>query len=229
MRRSNVSLRPTHPRGTAVDTVEPQAPLNERRPAPRPSTCTRMERTRVWRIARWHAGQVLQQEDQQSFMSVTVEWGSVSIAALALVVSIWAAWYSTRRSTSIVEQLSQNDTFMRIHELLIDPQAAGGRRKLFLSFAAGDYPQPGSSDWDDINYSLALYDTLGGYIHHGFVKDHMALASWHDPLVRIAEPARAFAAHRQGDQQKTSLVVSNGSAGCGGGVQQRPGNERNLG
>jgi hypothetical protein len=149
----------------------------------------------------WHAGRVLLREDQQSLMSVTVEWGSVSIAALALAVSIWAAWYSTRRSTSIAEQLSQNDSFMRIHELLIDPRAAGGRRKLFLSFADGEYPQLGSSDWDDINYSLALYDTLGGYMQHGFVNSRMALASWHDPLVRIAEPARAFAAHRQSDQQ----------------------------
>lgn len=148
----------------------------------------------------WHAEEVMQQEDQQSVMSVTVEWGSMSIAAMALAVSIWAAWYSTRRSVSIAKQLSQNDSFMRIHELLIDPRAASGRRRLFLVFTSGNFPEPGSSDWDDINYSLALYDTLGGYIQHGFIQSRMALASWHDPLVRIAEPARAFAAHRQGDE-----------------------------
>src|SRR5664280_868082 len=52
--------------------------------------------------------------------------------------------------------------------------------------------------WDEINYSLALYDTVAGYVHRGQVEQGVVLDAWHHPLANIAEPVRGFMAHRHG-------------------------------
>ncbi len=99
--------------------------------------------------------------------------------------------------------LAQNATYQRIHELLVDPKAAAGRRRLFQAEKAGRYPAVGESGWDEINYSLALYDTLAGYMNRDQVDNEVVLDAWHHPLNNITRPVRGFVAHRreQGVQQ----------------------------
>jgi hypothetical protein len=92
--------------------------------------------------------------------------------------------------------LAQNATYQRIHELLVDPKAAAGRRALFQAARVLRYPTVGEPGWDEINYSLALYDTLGGYANRDQIDENVALDAWHHPLVNIAKPVREFMAHR---------------------------------
>ena len=95
-------------------------------------------------------------------------------------------------------QLAKMAAYQRIHELLVDPKAAAGRRRLFQAARANKFPALGEDGWDEINYSLALYDTLGGYMYRGQVdEDAVVLDAWHHPLVNIAGPVREFMAHRQ--------------------------------
>lgn len=124
-------------------------------------------------------------------------WIAVVVSVVALVISVWAAIYGASRSRRAAHEMARNANFTRIHELLVDPKAAAGRRKLFLAAQRGEFPGQGRTDWDDINYSLALYDTLGAYMQRGIVDPDLALAAWHDPLQRIAAPARAFVDHRE--------------------------------
>jgi hypothetical protein len=93
--------------------------------------------------------------------------------------------------------LAQSATYQRIHELLVDPKAAAGRRRLFQAEKAGCYPAIGENSWDEINYSLALYDTLGGYMNRDQVDGTVVLDAWHHPLANIAKPVREFVAHRR--------------------------------
>jgi hypothetical protein len=94
-------------------------------------------------------------------------------------------------------KLAKAAAYQRIHELLVDPKAAAGRRRLFQAASAKNFPALGEDGWDEINYSLALYDTLGGYVSREQVDEDVVLDAWHHPLVNIADPVRQFMAHRQ--------------------------------
>jgi hypothetical protein len=126
----------------------------------------------------------------------------VSLAALA--VSILTSKQNLTATRKIADQaaahnlkLAKAATYQRIHELLVDPKAAAGRRCLFQAAAAKNFPALGEDGWDEINYSLALYDTLAGYVYRGQVDEDVVLDAWHHPLVNIAGPVRQFMAHRQ--------------------------------
>lgn len=126
----------------------------------------------------------------------------VSVAALA--VSIIATRQNLRATRKIAEDaatdaraLARAATYQRIHELLVDPKAAAGRRRLFQAASTGRFPELGEDGWDEINYSLALYDTLGGYLHRGHVDADVVLDAWHHPLANIAGPVRSFMVRRR--------------------------------
>lgn len=124
-------------------------------------------------------------------------WIAITISVAALAVSVWSSFYAAERSRRTANQMAMNANYSRIHELLVDPKAAAGRRMLFISAKDGSFPRLGEPRWDHINYALALYDTLGGYIRRGLIDKELALSAWYDPLRRIAAPARAFAERRQ--------------------------------
>ncbi|MEI2778523.1 MAG: hypothetical protein V9G19_21660 [Tetrasphaera sp.] len=115
----------------------------------------------------------------------------VSIVALAL--SGMATWLTLRHS-SRSQRLA---TFERIHEALIDPKAAGGRKLLYQAAKSGNFPVLGDEDWDQVNYALALYDTLGSYLSLRLVDRDVVTAAWYHPVIDIAGPVEQFLAHRR--------------------------------
>jgi hypothetical protein len=126
------------------------------------------------------------------------------VSLLALAVSIITSKQNLTASRKIAEEaaahnlkLAKAATYQRIHELLVDPKAAAGRRLLFQAAKAHHFPKLGEDGWDEINYSLALYDTLAGYVYREQVDENVVLDAWHHPLVNIAGPVREFMAHRK--------------------------------
>ncbi len=150
----------------------------------------------------------------------------VSLAALAvsiltsrqnLTATRQMAEQNLAATRLIADQAAANDlklakmaAYQRIHELLVDPKAAAGRRHLFQAARANKFPALGEGGWDEINYSLALYDTLAGYVSRGQVDEEVVLDAWHHPLVNVAGPVREFMAHRQtqGVQQPWAHLMS---------------------
>jgi hypothetical protein len=149
------------------------------------------------------------------------------VSFLALVISSLTTWWTLQTTRKLAKQnldttqkiaedaaahnirLAQNATYQRIHELLVDPEAARGRRLLFRAHSAKNFPAIGDAAWDEINYSLALYDTLGGYVNRDQVNPEVVLDAWHHPLANIADPVRGFMAHRraQGIHQPWAHLV----------------------
>ncbi len=126
------------------------------------------------------------------------------VSLLALSVSILTSRQNLAATRTIAQQaadnaqkLARDAAYQRIHELLVDPKAAAGRRRLFEAARVKTFPALGENGWDEINYSLALYDTLAGYVHRNQVDETIVLDSWHHPLANIAGPVREFMAHRQ--------------------------------
>jgi hypothetical protein len=126
------------------------------------------------------------------------------VSLVALAVSVVTSWLNVRVTRRLAEdgtryerELASSATYQRLHEMLVDPKAASGRRRLFQTHAVNSYPALGEEGWDEINYSLALYDTLGGYMHRGEVDEGVVLSAWHHPLANIAVPVRAFMTHRE--------------------------------
>ena len=108
--------------------------------------------------------------------------------------------------------------YQRLHEKLIEQPAARGRRTLFVIYhererqrdkgtqppppghlgpAPLQYPGPRSEEWDDANYAMALYDTLGGYVVNGLVPKKDVLRAWHHPLKAITPVVDEFVQHRR--------------------------------
>ncbi|WP_125776649.1 hypothetical protein [Antribacter gilvus] len=144
------------------------------------------------------------------------EWIAVVIALVAVATSVWSAWFTVKktRETSheaivAAEESARSANYTRIHEILVEPVAASGRRQLFLAAASGTFPGRGDDTWDQINYSLALYDTLGAYVIEGLVDPDLVLRAWHHPLTNIAGPVRAFMQHRasEGISQPWSFLI----------------------
>lgn len=139
------------------------------------------------------------------FLTVYKDQLALLVSLLALAVSVVSSWLNVRVTRRLAEnaarhalKLACSATYQRLHEMLVDPKAASGRRRLFQAHAAGSYPALGEEGWDEINYSLALYDTVGGYMHRGEVDEDVVLSAWHHPLANIAVPVRAFMTHREG-------------------------------
>ena len=129
-----------------------------------------------------------------------VEWVAHNKDLLALLISLLALLVGL--ATTVIALLAarrqaQRDTYARMHETLVAPSVAQGRRKLFVGYREGRFPTFSEPGWDEINQALALYDTLGTYYHRQLVPQDLLLAAWHHPLKAVTQPAKAFVAHRQ--------------------------------
>lgn len=142
----------------------------------------------------------------EGFWTANKDLLALIVSLAALLFSIVATSQNIRATRRIAEDAADNAaamartaTYQRIHELLVDPKAAAGRRQLFQVAAANNFPRLGDPGWDEINYSLALYDTMAGYVARGQVDRAVVMDAWHHPLANIARPVRAFMAHRRGE------------------------------
>jgi hypothetical protein len=126
-----------------------------------------------------------------------MRWVGENKDLLALVLAVIGLLVSLNTVRLSVRQARLN-AYTRIHELLVSPEIAKGRRMLFLANAANALPEPGDPGWDEINQSLAMYDTLGVYVGNRIVSRKLVLESWHHPLTDIRGPALAFLEHRRG-------------------------------
>ena len=113
------------------------------------------------------------------------------MSTLAISLSAWTV-YVGRRSR-------RQDTFLRVHELLISPEAQRGRRLLYQMAETGKKPDDGSDDYAVMNRALSLYDTVGMYVRRNVIPQSWVLDAWHHPLRDIRAPYEAFVRHRQAD------------------------------
>lgn len=126
-----------------------------------------------------------------------MRWVGDNKDLLALILAVVGVTVSLVTVRLSIRQARLN-AYTRIHELLVSPEVAKGRRLLFLASAANTLPDPGDPGWDEINQSLAMYDTLGVYVGNRIVSRKLVLESWHHPLNDIRGPALAFLEHRRG-------------------------------
>ena len=126
------------------------------------------------------------------------------LAVVGLGVSLFTVWLSIRQS--------RLDAYTRMHEMLVSPETARGRRILFLAHAQNNLPEPGDADWDSINQSLAVYDTLAVYMRKKIVSEPLVLSAWFHPLSAIRGPAEAWVQHRAAS--RSPEPVAQPRAGC---------------
>lgn len=142
-----------------------------------------------------------------------VDLGTVGVAVLALLVSLVVAFYTVRSQ----RKMARTATYERLHEQLVSPATAAGRRELFLRGPSSHFPQPATTLpsrneeissreadlWDIMNQALAWYDTLGTYYEQRGVPRRKVLRAWFHPLIAIRPHAYRFLDHRsrQGIEQ----------------------------
>lgn len=105
---------------------------------------------------------------------------------VAVVLSVVALVRSSR--------LDRRDLFLRIHEMLLEPEVVKGRRRLY---AIKDEYQARSVHEDPVDYTavhraLALFDLLAKYADNGWIDERTALEEWGHSLVSAREPGRLF-------------------------------------
>lgn len=137
-----------------------------------------------------------------SVMSV-LRWTENNKDLLALGLSLVAILLTLLTVYSVKKQ-ARRDSYMRLHETLVSPSAAEGRRLLFLAYAAQSFPLSTDPTWDKINQSLALYDSAGLYVRHGLIPRRLFLEAWHHPIRSIEAPTIQFLTHaRQNSVDRT--------------------------
>lgn len=140
------------------------------------------------------------------------DWMALVLAALALLVSFAVAAYTVRSE----KKMAKMANYERVHEHLVSPQTATGRRALFLHAPSSNFPTSRSRThakqcdcgdspdlWDVMNQAVAWYDTLGTYYREREVPRDVALRAWYHPLIAIRPHVYRFLDHRsrQGIEQ----------------------------
>lgn len=128
--------------------------------------------------------------------NIIVQWLTANKDLAALVISLLALVVGLITVLIAVRQ-ARLATYARMHEALVQPDVARGRKLLFLCHKSGSFPDVGETSWDEVNQALALYDTLGTYVRRRLVPRGLVLAAWHHQLLAIREPAEQFASHRR--------------------------------
>ena len=126
------------------------------------------------------------------------------LAVVGLGVSLFTVWLSIRQA--------RLDAYTRMHEMLMSPETARGRRILYLAHAQDNLPEPGDADWDAINQSLAVYDTLAVYMRTKIVSERARAE-------RLVPPAQGHprAGRRLGEASRQSRrpePVAQPARGC---------------
>jgi hypothetical protein len=137
-----------------------------------------------------------------------LDWFAANKDLIALLISLLALVIGLATVLIAVRQ-ARLDTYARMHEALVQHTAAHGRKLLFLAWKDDQFPNTQEEDWDQINHSLALYDTLGTYVRRRLVPRRLVLAAWHKQLLAIEKAAEAFQQHRR------SLGISQPWVGLG--------------
>src|SRR6266702_5661115 len=114
---------------------------------------------------------------------------SVILATVAISLSVWTV-YANRK-------FRRQDTFVRVHELLISPDAQRGRKLLYEAERSGKFPDEDSDDLVTMNRALSLYNTVGMYVRRNVIPEKWVLDSWHHSLRDIKPAYERFVQHRQ--------------------------------
>lgn len=133
------------------------------------------------------------------------DWLALLLAALALIISFVVAGYTVRSE----RKMAKLATYERLHEQLVSPETATGRRALFVHGPSSQFPSPRSAQhdehcdcgqdpdlWDVINQSIAWYDTLATYYMRGQIPRPTAMRAWYHPLIAIRPFIYRFLDHR---------------------------------
>ncbi|MGU3645878.1 hypothetical protein ACLBXX_12995 [Microbacterium sp. C23T] len=108
----------------------------------------------------------------------TAELIAAVAAILALILSATAIWF--------VRHSEKRQLFIHLHDLLTSPDSQAGRRILHtrmkhpwqISLIFRVSPR----EFDLVNRTLGLYNTLGIYVHRGYVGRDEAFAHWAGPI-----------------------------------------------
>jgi hypothetical protein len=112
------------------------------------------------------------------------------LTLVALVFS-GAAFFRSGRA-------DKRDLFLRIHEMLLDPEVVRGRRRLYkiTTREQAEHLHDNPDDYTRVHRALALFDLLAKYEHYGWIDERTALDEWADSLARAKPPAELFIAAR---------------------------------
>lgn len=170
-------------------------------------------------------------------------------ATLANAIAVLTTVVVATRAIAANSSLQRQAAYQRLHERLIEPDVAKGRRLLIMTHharlareATGEtiplgyegrdpakarpdyaYPLPTDEDWDLVNHSLALLDTLGYYLKSGLIDQGTFAESWRTPLQNLRDPLLEFQKHRY------ALNIHQPWSYLSGMMEEIPNHEENTG
>lgn len=113
----------------------------------------------------------------------------IFLAAVAILLSLMTAIINVRQK--------RRDSFLRVHELLSDPDQQEGRRLLYLFARCSEPPDLCSPEFASMNKAVTTLNAVALYVQRRIVPRRWFLDVWHHPLRDIAPAAEAFLTLRQ--------------------------------
>jgi len=119
----------------------------------------------------------------------TLQFVAAGIAGLAFAVALLTYRFNGRKS--------KTDLFTSMHDKLIDPDVQRGRGILNAKVKGiGTVHLLDKDEFECVNRSLALYDTLAMYSRRGNVIEADVLETWGPAMYRRRGKIRAFISYR---------------------------------
>jgi hypothetical protein len=126
---------------------------------------------------------------------VTWNWISGHTAILALVVAATAAALSLA-NTLLNRRYRRQDAYLKMHDLLTEPEMQRGRRLVYAIGRSGKIPDYDSDEHLAVNRTLAAHNNLAMYVSKGVISKRWVLDGWHHTLQDLGPGATAYINHR---------------------------------
>jgi hypothetical protein len=136
------------------------------------------------------------------------DWAAVVVGFCAIVISVVTVTQTTR--------VTRQTLFTQIHAELSSPEAAEGRRLIYLSRAEhwseadiARFHKRRPGDWDRVNYAITIWNTLAQYSRHRLVRRNIADRFWGDTVTEAWSGVEPFIHYRRhiGRPDKWSSLV----------------------
>lgn len=116
--------------------------------------------------------------------------GDVPLRDALTTAAIFLSGFALYRSG----RADKRDLFLRIHEMLLEPEAVQGRRRLYRVETVEDARAIHAEQevYTNVHRSLALFDLLAKYVRNGWIDERIALEEWGRSLTQARGPGLVF-------------------------------------
>jgi hypothetical protein len=134
--------------------------------------------------------------DVQSEVHMLWNWIGSHNGIIALIIAALAAALSLT-NTLLNRRYRRQDAYLKMHELLTDPEIQQGRRLISRIGRTGELPEIDSDEHIAISRTLVTHNNLAMFIRRGVISKRWVLDAWHHTLRELEAGTAVYISRRR--------------------------------